>query len=427
MTQSSQPFAEYPIALPVLVWKADLVCRCNRKVALLEEVVLRLVRDGITTIETMTQLLGFNDTTIVQKVVSRLIHVNALTYDTDLVPTLTPYGTDVLSVASIQDIRTFESMVIHQDPILGDLSWKDEKDLQAYGTLQENQPETFFIAVPFQNIDLDHREVQALLQRRSEPLQTHPNGLDVTQFELRSVTTENSDVIRLYQQARLVLTRNAGGWAFQVLERNQEQPRLTQALRGVELEGTEVFPLYDPPRTSTALLDAGRDLLGIGSVHGFEDQMVTALTERLQSANSTVHVYVGHARLPMWDTLLKNLDDLLAAKPALKVEIQTDVGFLHGMGSIHEHPQAQRVVQRLKKFRENSRVKVRDTGRQYPLCVIIIDGAQVMVHMEDWQEYLNDRHVKRNVLVDGLRVVTGPVNQFLDNLHEVRSHPRGED
>ncbi|MBB5234121.1 hypothetical protein [Deinococcus budaensis] len=407
--QAAQVYATYKVGLPVYTWRATLLVWCDRRVRLLEETVLRLVRDGVTGTDDMTRLLGLHDPAIVRRTVQDLLERGALNYGSTRTLHVTEVvGRRLLEVALVKDERRFEGISVWLDPLAESVSWPDEAGLfserdvtDAGGTVIRPKETLGSGALPDQ-----FRALHRLVNREPGPLATHPLGENVLKFELQHVLPSRPRLS--YRLATLEVTRHPEGeWTYRLLQGGVEDVERSAALRAWELEGHPVVPVVEEPRQHPSLeVNALLDEVARAAAQGTEvieaAEARVVLREAILAARSTVQVMPAVGDLEFTDDLPGWLDQALHDTPALKTMIGVDAGFLEGLGSASGRGGGQRLSQAYRKLRSKyvrgARVAPVNV-RPAPCRVIVIDQARVLLQFREFQPYGSGKGLMRTVLV----------------------------
>lgn len=410
VAQGAAVYATYIVGLPVYTWRATLLVWCDRKVRLLEETVLRLVRDGVTGIEDMTRLLGLNDPSIVRRTVQDLLVRGALNYGANRTLHVTEViGRRLLDAALVKDERRFEGIGVWMDPLTGKVTWPDEAGLRserditdAGGTVIRPSELLGSDALVRHFLDL-----HGLINAQPDPLAVHALGEDVMQFELQHILPSMPRV--RYRLATLELTRHPEGeWTYRLIVNGEEDLERAEALRVWETDGHAVVPLAAPPRRHpsqqvNALLDEVALAAAQGTAVAHPDAAREVLREAIRAARSTLQVMPAIGDLDFTDDLPGWLDQALHATPDLRVMVGVDPGFLEGLGSASAGPRGQRLSQAYRRLRDKYQQGSRlapVSMRAAPCRVIVIDQARVFLQFREFQPYKEGKGLSRSVLIE---------------------------
>lgn len=424
-------YATYTVGLPVYLWRPTLLVWCDRKVRLLEETVLRLIRDGVTDAEDMARLLGLKDPSIVRRTIQELLVRGALNYGVHRTLHVTEViGRRLLEVALVKDERRFEGINVWMDPLTGRVTWPDEAELcsdrdvtDAGGTVIRPREMLGSDALVRHFLD-----VHSLINTHPEPLAAHPLGEDVMQFELQHILPSMPRV--RYRLATLELTRHLEGeWTYRLIVNGEEDLERAEALRVWETDGNMVVPLVDPPRPHPMpkvndLLDAVARAALQGTAVVDSGRAREVLRDAIRAARSTVQVMPAVGDLELTEDLPAWLDQALHSNSDLRVMVGVDEGFMDGLGSA-SGSRGQRLSQAYRRVRHKYEKGARLATvvvRSAPCRVIVIDQARVLLQFREFQPYVDGKMLSRSVLID--QVSTDALVELQGALKDIVVTPR---
>ncbi len=401
------------VALPHTVWKVTLEVEFDRPLTLAEETVLRLISGGVYAPDEMARLMGLDEGVIVPATIVNLLQRQLVGQVEHL--EVMPLGRQALADQRTRQSKTYDLELRH-DPYTNNFLWsfdgaelKDPKQVRTMGL------HVLPIARELTPLDVEirHAEVQNLLNRFGLPVEERDGagGKRRQQRDIIRMTANSS--YQAWRQADLEVWHNADreDWKWRLLYGGGENREISEALRALQLDGIEILPLDDAPRSTqpNEVSEAIHRVVEVARPHSKliqTEEHRAALQKAIEASRREIIIISPWLTTAAVDNeLISWLDKSLQRHRELQIVI--------GYGIEQDDPRnrdrkaidQRDALQRLTKLgqRHNRRLRTVEIGNTHEK-VVISDGSSAIVTSFNWLSF-NPRSGKglrreRGILVD---------------------------
>lgn len=420
----SEVFSTYEVGLPIYTWSSTLLAVCDRKIRLLEGIILRLINDNVSDVDVITQLLGLDDRAIVIRTAQRLVERGAISFAGGLPLYVTDdIGQEMLASSMIKDERRLENIQIAYDPLRRNFFWIEDRRTYI-GTKELKLTGAHAIIPPYslskEFLPENFRYIQTLVRSEPEKLRRHPLGKDVILFELQEVLPARP--ILKFVRAKIEVSQHKNGeWTYRVLRKGGEDIIATDMLRAWESGGDAVLPLEKMVRQSAKpqvkeFFEAIAPLSRSEHLIAEEDEQRQHLREVILSANRQIVIAPVNGDLRFSDQIENWLNDAMNSNPSLSVKL----GVEGGLGAANRPSRTKnRQLERFKALQKQHPGKIEIQEMiNIDSRAVLVDGARFTLQTHETRSY-GGEFLKREVVVpssDATNEVGRAIKSALTNL-----------
>lgn len=376
------------VALPHAVWKVDLVVEVDRSLTLAEETILRLVESGVGASTDLSRLMGLDPGVIVPATVVNLLAKGLLSHVDKL--EVTPLGRQALRVERTRAQHEYSEVQLRYDPYRDAFVWnfdvfeyRDGKAVRGAGLYPLPQP----VELTGLEVETRHAEVQDLLDRFGLPFDKPETSKKKLSRDIVRLRARHS--YRAWRAAELEVwySGEREEWQWRLLYGGGEDEQISDVLRRLQADGTEILPLEKMPREAP-LSPVGnrvhrsaqevRERSGTGVLHGEEHRQ--ALREAIAEARKELIIVSPWLRSDAVDNeLIGWLEAALRRHKGLRITVGYGIERDTGKQDWQSRDQ-RRALSRLNKLgnRNRGRLRTVEIGNTHEK-VILVDRRYAIV------------------------------------------------